>query len=372
MRLDLSSLKHLGLVLLLAAGGCLAPVSDPTDSEEVEDASKSDAPIIGGSVASGYPESALVDMYQGGQQTSACSGSVIAPRVVLTAGHCTYGFDGWKVTTPFANGQKAFGSKAVTYDWYVDSEYVDPNYHDIALIILDTPINLTTYPTIQKTKLADGSKIVNVGRINNGQFSTTKLYVSQQISISDGKNYGFPFDYVANEVIQSGDSGGPDFLAGTHTIVAVNSGAGGGTEVLARTDLLFDWIAQQVAANGGGGNNGGNNPPPPPNANSEKEPNDDYKSPNALSGAMGGSLTAGDQDWFTWSVPGSGVAYELTLAAAGDGIIEMWKLVNGYYYKVPATTSTSFKNTSNGAGTYVVVAYSPSGSPQNYTITLKK
>jgi hypothetical protein len=52
-------------------------------------------------------------------------------------------------------------------------------------------------------------------------------------------------------VIQPGDSGGPVFLSGTHTILAVNSGAGSNTQVLARVDLLADWLTSQVASHGG-------------------------------------------------------------------------------------------------------------------------
>jgi len=40
-------------------------------------------------------------------------------------------------------------------------------------------------------------------------------------------------------------------LSGTHTILAVNSGAGGNTQVLARVDLLADWLTSQVASHSG-------------------------------------------------------------------------------------------------------------------------
>src|SRR5439155_16322010 len=75
------------------------------------------APIVGGSAASAYPEAALIDMYQSGQLYAACSGSVIAPKVVLTAGHCVDGTDSWKVRAPFANGQHANATTGATYDW---------------------------------------------------------------------------------------------------------------------------------------------------------------------------------------------------------------------------------------------------------------
>ena len=213
--------------------------------------------IIGGTVASGYPEAVLIDMSKGGQLYAACSGSVIAPHVVLTAGHCVIGVDGWTVTAPYAGGQKASSTKTASYDYTSTQEYVDANAHDVALIFLDTPINLTTYPTIASAPLANGAKIVNIGRINNGTLSNKNLYVSPAITVSPGAASGFPYDYVATDKIQSGDSGGPDMAYGTHTIVSVNSGAGGTTEVLARVDLIHDWIAQQIAAHGGSGTGGG-------------------------------------------------------------------------------------------------------------------
>jgi len=183
-----------------------------------------------------------------------CSGSVIAPKVVLTAGHCVDGFTNWKITAPNASGQKASAASGTTYDWAEHgSETVNPNHHDIGLIFLSTAINLTSYPVLATTGLGNGSSIVNIGRINNGSLSTTNLYVSKSIAVTSGSSSGFPYDYAATDVIQSGDSGGPDEVPGSspHLIVAVNSGAGGSSEVLARVDLLATWISGQIASHGG-------------------------------------------------------------------------------------------------------------------------
>jgi hypothetical protein len=180
---------------------------------------------------------------------------VVAPRVVLTAGHCvTGGADGFLITAPFAGGQQAIAVQ-VASPYQSTGESVNPRSVDLAVIQLDRDLHLDSYPTIRKTQLPDDSQVVDLGRIRRGQ-PTNTFFVSPPIRVRDASRFGFPFDYIASEVIESGDSGGPVIAAGTHEIVAVNSGAGGGTEVLARTDVAADWLDQQIAAAGSVGNGG--------------------------------------------------------------------------------------------------------------------
>lgn len=278
--------QRFGLVVLAAIGlisvhlnGCAATTSDPGGRES---GGKDVGAIIGGKPATAYKEAVLVDMYQGGQMAAACSGALIAPNVVLTAGHCVHGFDGWKITAPFAGNQTAESSKGLTKDWTNDEEYVDPNMHDVGLIVLDSSITLAEYPAVANAPVAFGSNIVNIGRIDNGDFSDSALFVSDPHPVSDGANDGFPYDYSADEIIQSGDSGGPVQIPGSspHTIVAVNSGAGSGSEVLARVDLVYPWI-QQVVSDAGGQVN-----PPDPNGGGGSDPGGGGSDPGA--GGAGG------------------------------------------------------------------------------------
>jgi hypothetical protein len=243
--------RNLRAAVLVGLAGALvgcSPGSAPNGGEDCADRAQ---PIVDGTPASAYPEAVLVEMWVLGKRVAACSGALIAPSVVLTAGHCVRGYDGWYVTAPYGSGQTAFGARGVTLDWRTDLETVDPFAHDVGLVFLDADIALATYPELAEAPLADGSQVISVGRIQDGDFSVTDLFASRPTNVRDAARAGYPYDYMAEQIIQSGDSGGPGFAAGTHTIVAVSSGAGGGREVLARVDLALDWIQQQLAAHAG-------------------------------------------------------------------------------------------------------------------------
>jgi len=362
-----------------------APEVGPIETEvlgEVSDA------IVGGVRATEFPEAALVDMSRGGRGVSICSGSLIAPRVVLTAGHCIGGFDGWTVRLPYAGGQVATAEGAAVLDYVNDSDFVNPNQHDVGLVFLSRALTLPVFPVLAQAGLADGAKVFNIGRIKDGVASRTDLYFGSDVTVRAGSRFGFPFSYVTDELIQSGDSGGPVEVSGSspHRIVAVNSGGGGGTQILARVDLVSTWIDQQVRAHGGFASTPAPAPTPTPSptptptptpapacAAREAEPNDSYRAANVASAReLCGSLASStDQDWFSFNVARANAAYRVGTAASGVEL-RLWKETSTGFRQVTNRTATEVSGVASTAGKYLGVVFSPGGTRVNYKLELER
>ncbi|HEY8040627.1 MAG TPA: trypsin-like serine protease [Polyangiaceae bacterium] len=238
-----------GLLALASAIACSAAASGRT------------VPPAGPTLAAGYPEAALVDMYRNGQLGAYCSGALVAPSVVLTAGHCVKGASGfvpdaWTVALPYNRAQRIDAAGAATYDWETTDGTVDPGKHDVGLVFLAAPARVAPAqcPALAAAPVTDASSIVHIGRLRRGRISTSDLFVGDAVPVTDGAAAGFPFDYGAEALIEAGDSGGPVEVPGAspHLIVAVSSAAAPGqSEVLARVDLVGDWIRRQILEHGG-------------------------------------------------------------------------------------------------------------------------
>lgn len=355
--------------LAALAAGCSAEAAE----DEVLELGATEQPIVGSpDRATAHPEAALVDMVQTGRIVSHCSGALIAPKVVLTAGHCIDRYAEWVVTLPFAGNQKARGVAKQNYDYLGNTgELVNPRQHDVGLILLDRPLSVATLPTIATSAAADGSLAFSVGRKYNGALSTTALYVSDPFSVRAATPFGSPYAYRSERVIESGDSGGPVYASGTRRIVAVNSGTGSNYQVLARTDQVATWIAENVRVHGGvAAAAPAPAPAPTPGCTAtERERNDTFQSANALGdGTTCGALaTAQDQDWFSFDVAKAGATYRI--AAVGAVSVALWKKTSAGYQSVAATSAGTFYRVASSAGTYVGVVHGSAAATYRLEIT---
>lgn len=256
------------ILFSLLSIGCAMPVDESV-------ASTSEA-IVGGSVTTAFPEVVLIDMSSG-----KCTGTLIGPKIVLTAGHCVQGTTSFKVRYGVNYEQSQTTRSSKIFDW-VTGTTMDPRYHDIAVLFLSTPISVAKYATVASSALTDaemdsvGGQTV-VGRTRDSNPSDrwvfqTPTWVFKSVAVGRGTCLirQYPFDYNGSKFLEGGDSGGPLFRTGTHEVVAVNSGRcdnadnpANGYAYYARTDLLYDWLTAQIEAS-----NGSTPPPssPPPSS----------------------------------------------------------------------------------------------------------
>lgn len=222
-----------------------------------------------------------------------CSGSLIGPTVVLTAAHCTEGAVAARVwfqadvtssAVPFplypygGPGSGAIEGSAQTNPYFnVDNPYGGGNglpafmYRDVGVVVLDEPVTDKGYAELPEAGLNDtlrsGTAVDYVG-----------YGVQEQVMSEPGES---PYDrwtgarvrMFATGVTVSGkfksspdllrlsqnpgrgmggtclgDSGGPDFLAGTSTVLAVNSYVTNancaGVGYSARVDVpeILEWV----------------------------------------------------------------------------------------------------------------------------------
>jgi secreted trypsin-like serine protease len=241
----------------------------------------------------GHPDVVLLLMEVGGQPAFRCSGTLLSPRVLLTAGHCTDDYPdapytGMRVFTESdvqagigtTNNYPYSGPNSVeAIEWHAHPLYeTTPFYvHDVGVVILEAPgVSVAQYGALPSPDEFDAFK---TKRGHNDVFFTSVGYGLQK-SFPDAaswKDAASRTRYVANpRLIQIdggivgdyslllsnnantggtcfGDSGGPNFLRDTNVVAGVTSfgmnGNCAGTGGVFRTDRqdVLDFVNQYLS-----------------------------------------------------------------------------------------------------------------------------
>ena len=215
-----------------------------------------------------------------GSPSHRCSGTLLSPTVMLTAGHCTFGTSGGRVWFESdvesgipGNGYAAGGGTSIEFS----EVHTNPNYNDgafylfdVGIAILSEPVNLDTYGVLADVGTLDGLKtqrglkeqsftVVGYGlqsvkptleqdRVRY-RGTVNLIDVSGTAGIPKGTSVlltNNPGKHATGGTC-FGDSGGPTFWGDTNIVVAVTSfglnqnckGLGGGYRVDTADDQAF-------------------------------------------------------------------------------------------------------------------------------------
>jgi len=228
-----------------------------------------------------HPHVGLLVFDVDGSPSHRCSGTLLSPTVMLTAGHCTFGTSGGRVWFEAdvesgipGNGYPGGGGTSIEFaEIHTHPDYVDSAFYlyDAGIVILSQPVNTGTYGTLADIGLLDdlstrrGHKNLSFTVVGYGLQSvvptlqadrvryqgTVKLIdVNGTAGIPAGTSASFtnnPGKGNGSGGTCFGDSGGPVFHGDSNVIAAVTSyglnancaGTGGGYRVDTVDDQAF-------------------------------------------------------------------------------------------------------------------------------------
>lgn len=295
--------RLLAVTVLVAVAGCSAP-----NASRDLPAGRGSSPIVGGQPDDGHEAVVLIQT-----NNFMCTGTVIAPGVVLTAAHCVVTnescvqpncteiaaaqFTVMGGREPFANADWSVGVSAV----HAAPDYDGANYTggDMGILILDQEAPVTPIPVLYKSAGSDamylnGTPFLAVGyglanAPSGPDTSGTKRVAA--MTITDQNLMEFFYGGSTKNTC-SGDSGGPALVAleegGEVVIGVVSYGDQNCNQFGAniRTDAEDVFISTHAPNNGTGGP--GPTPTPTPGEPGDDDDDDGLPGNPGGSGANGG------------------------------------------------------------------------------------
>lgn len=225
--------------LLLA--GCVAGADTSTTGQS----------IVGGVTDTGDPAVVIVDLGNG-----LCTGTVISPHVILTAGHCIEQVNNTSIRFENEYGDNT-GPTIQATEVLRHPEY-NSGGKDIGLVAIGTAAPTTPIPfntTALESHIGEAVRIVGFGVTSeNGNDSGLKRQGDATLFALLTENGGEVETTNQPQGTCYGDSGGPNFMTiGGHEVVAgiTTTGTdicGSGYDIGTRVDAFADWIQTFVSA----------------------------------------------------------------------------------------------------------------------------
>ena len=240
MRRVVLVLTTMALATLLA-GGVAQAIKEPAIINGEPDRGPNAHPYVGALVS--VPDSGEFK----GQRIPVCSGTLISPRVFLTAGHCTDFLIKEDLPTyvSFDPTYKPGASKVIKATPHLHPKFCIaakegcPRY-DAGVVVLNEPVRMSTYGALPEAGLVDtlkeGQRLTTVGYGATGDQTLPDDRYSATVRLLDTKDPAVGQMFVKStgvglitgkgEAPCYGDSGGPLFVADQQTIVGVVSHGG--------------------------------------------------------------------------------------------------------------------------------------------------